>query len=143
MSRSVVQITVLVLASKRLTRLVTTDWLGEWALVRPAKKWAYDREGAVDVHLETVITEEGQLVDPTKGFWRTKLISGLDCQWCVGFWTSALVIAPLPSRLDRARASLLTVLAVSQAVGMLAELEKIKIASVDETLYIELEDDAP
>ncbi len=132
---------VLVLAAKRVTRLVTTDWIGEWAVVRPAKKWAYDREGSVDVHLEPVILPDGQLVDPTKRFLRTKAVSGLDCEWCVGVWAAALVAVPLPARLDRIRQPLLTVLAISQGVGMLGQLESLGAHHLEEFLY-EMEDDS-
>lgn len=128
------------LAAKRLTRLITTDWIGEWLVVRPAKKWAYDREGLVDIHMGTVLVEDGILVDPTKGFWRTKLTSGLDCDWCVGVWAAAAATLPLPRRLAAVRTPLLTVLAVSQVVGMLSQLEALGAASLEEALH-EMEDD--
>lgn len=140
MSRSMAEVVVLVLASKRLTRLVTTDWLGEWLLIRPAKKWAYDREGAVDVHLLPELLEDGSVVDPTRGFWRTKAVSGLDCDWCVGVWAAAFVSLPLPARLDRLRRPLLTALAVAQGVGMLAQLEHVAASKIDEAMYV-MEDD--
>lgn len=131
---------VLVLAAKRLTRLVTTDWIGEWAIVRPARKWAFDREGPVDVHMAQVMLEDGTLVDPTKGFWRTKTVSGLDCEWCVGVWAAALVVLPLPRAIDAWRKPLLNVLAVSQGVGMLAQAEAAVAESFNEVVY-ELEDE--
>lgn len=140
MSKSLAQSVVLVLAAKRLTRLVTTDWLGEWVVVRPAKKWAYDREGPVDVHMEMVPLEDGTVVDPTKGFWRTKTVSGLDCEWCVGVWAAALVSLPMPRPIDRIRQPLLVLLAVAQGVGMLGQLEALGAEVLEESLY-ELEDE--
>ena len=122
MPKTLADIVVLTLAAKRVTRLVTTDWIGEWLLVRPAKKWAYDREGEVDVHMETVDVD-GKLTDPTKGFWRTKAVSGMDCDWCVGVWVGTLLTVPLPKPLASLRQLLLPGLAVSQLVGMLAQVE--------------------
>lgn len=120
---SAVDLALLAFAAKRLTRLVTTDWIGEWMLVRPAKKWAYKYDGPVDVHVSTVVGPEWTIVDPSRGYWRTKLISGLDCDWCVGVWAAVLLVLPMPQVLDRIRRPLTKVLAVSQLVGMLAELE--------------------
>jgi hypothetical protein len=74
---------LLVLATLRLTRLVTTDDLGEWLIVGPAYRWAriYDRDG-VSAAPET---------------WRQRLVSGLTCPHCVGFWigSSLLLILTL------------------------------------------------
>lgn len=55
----------------RLTRLVVTDDLGKWLLRDPAEKWAEGHPG------------------------REKLVSGLSCPWCVGFWLSGLVMLSL------------------------------------------------
>lgn len=65
-------------ATARLTRLVVVDDLGTWVLAEPARAWAARAEPAADG-------------------WRTKLVSGLDCPWCVGFWIGAAVLL-LPRR---------------------------------------------
>lgn len=84
---------VLVLATLRATRFVTTDWLGEWTIVRPLKRWAIlgdHREGRGPVE------GSDHEVDLHEGGWRSKLVSGLDCPFCVGFWIGALMLAVLP-----------------------------------------------
>lgn len=66
----------------RLTRFITADTLGFWTLVTPARRWASLNEE------EHVSEEEPR---PDAG-WRSKLVSGLDCPFCVGFWVGALVL---------------------------------------------------
>jgi hypothetical protein len=61
----------------RLTRLVTVDAVGRWYLQEPANRWAgYDPQ-----------------YEPIGG--RQRLVSGLDCQYCVGFWIAALTVADM------------------------------------------------
>jgi hypothetical protein len=122
----------LALAAKRLTRLVTTDWIGEWLLVRPLKNWSLRHDGPIDVHMETVRQMDGTVIDLTKGAWRTKATSGLDCDWCVGVWAAAIVALPMPRAINAVRQPLLKVLAVSQLVGMLAEREAAAATSRDD-----------
>lgn len=62
------------LATLRLTRFVTTDKLGDWWIVQPAKQWAYSRER------------------PEHEGWRTKIAEATECKWCVGFWIGVLVM---------------------------------------------------
>lgn len=62
----------------RLTRLVIVDDVGLWFLRGPAYMWADRHEG-------------GRRVPG----WRTKLVSGLDCPFCVGFWLGAGVLASI------------------------------------------------
>jgi hypothetical protein len=100
-------------ATARLTRLVTTDDLGWWAIRLPAYAWAgfdpYD--------------------DPNPGNWAQKLVSGLDCPFCVGTWIGYGVLTadatsqalarrghPAPARLLRFA---LTGLALNYLVGHL------------------------
>ena len=66
---------VAVLATLRLTRLSTTDSLGEWLVREPAQRWAYSKGGM-----------EGR---------RWKLVSGLECPYCIGFWAGVLVLSTL------------------------------------------------
>jgi len=70
--------TVLVIgATARLTRAVVADDIGWWYVREPAFRWAeYDPEA-----------EEG----PTGN--RQRLVSGLDCPHCVGFWIGVGVLA--------------------------------------------------
>lgn len=102
---------LLVLATARLTRLVTTDWLGEWALVRPAKRWAIEHEthaleqvgqqlarglgfeytGRTPEAVQAFELEQYNPSDPMT--WQAKLVKGLDCPFCVGFWIGGAVLA--------------------------------------------------
>jgi hypothetical protein len=71
------------LATARLTRFITTDWLGEWLIVGPAKRWAARVDGPEP-------TPEQYMVLP--GVRRWKLVKGLSCPFCVGFWIGLLII---------------------------------------------------
>lgn len=64
---------LLTLATTRVTRFVTTDSLGEWLIRDPAEAWWLKKGGS----------------------WRAKLISGLECPYCVGFWLGVIAIAVL------------------------------------------------
>ena len=67
----VLDITLILLATMRITRLVVFDDLGGWALREPAARWAGDLPA------------------------RARLVSGLECPWCVGFWIGAAALAAL------------------------------------------------
>lgn len=92
------RVALLSLASLRATRFVTSDWLGEWTIGARAKRWANRREAFVDddIRLADRATQDRELgkmpVDVENG-WRSKLVHGLDCPFCVGFWLGALVLA--------------------------------------------------
>ena len=60
----------------RLSRLVTSDTITDWWLRGPLDRWA-DRK------------------EPYHPAWRTKLVSGLSCPICVGFWLTGLVVLSL------------------------------------------------
>lgn len=113
MIRKLAALIVLVLTVLRLTRFVTSDFLGEWVLVRPLKKWAFDAETEKPNTSKFFVTEadreraelrldayekarETGDPNPNNG-WRSKLVKGLDCPFCVGFWLGllALVLWPL------------------------------------------------
>lgn len=67
------------LGSARLTRVITTDDIGWWYIRVPAYRWAqYDPE-----------SERG----PESN--RQRLVSGLECKWCIGYWVGAAVLAGL------------------------------------------------
>lgn len=98
-----------VLATLRLTRLVTTDSLGRWLIVDPLNRWAQDRElahrtawhevlgtmdpeGLDDKAILWAVRKQAQLDDDTEWMtWQGRLISGLICPFCVGFWIGAFV----------------------------------------------------
>lgn len=76
--RSFLDLSILVFATLRLIRLVTTDDLGWWFIRRPAYLWA------------SFDTDTGS--EPVS--WRQKLVIGLECPFCVGYWLgSSLLLA--------------------------------------------------
>jgi hypothetical protein len=105
---------IALLAALRLTRLVTTDWLGEWTIGQPARAWARRHDGVVDVHAAVA-------QDVGFRFWRTKLVSGLECPFCVSVWltlgTMAVSRLPMPQPAAQLRDLLLKALAGSYVVG--------------------------
>jgi len=92
-------------ATLRLTRLVVVDDVGRWWIKEPAERWVERGE-------MPAWTAEGEPL--TK---RAKLVTGLDCPFCVGFWIGAVVLAG--HRLPGARVVLLP-LALNEVVGHLA-----------------------
>ncbi len=78
-------VAVTALAVARLIRLVTTDDLGGWAVRDPAYRWAgYDPDGY------ELRTGGGAVLNPPD--WKAKLVSGLECPWCVGYWLGVVVL---------------------------------------------------
>lgn len=131
------------LATLRLTRLVTTDWFGEWTIVRPIKRWAIPHEQqaledagralAADLGFEyTGRTPEAKKAyeleeyNPADPFtWQAKLAKGLDCPHCVGFWIGgAVLVAERSLRHTRAGGLLrlgLSALALSYVTGHISQ----------------------
>jgi hypothetical protein len=73
---------VLVLGSSmRLTRLITSDDIGLWFVKHPAYKWAAENSPQP--------TGGDEWAPPS---WRTKLVTGLDCPHCVGYWVGVGVL---------------------------------------------------
>lgn len=80
-----------------MTRFFTTDTLGGWLVTDPAQKWAREREAPREE--ETVMlwgakVERRSVLEefsPDHG-WRSKLVSGLDCPYCVGTWVGFAAI---------------------------------------------------
>lgn len=68
------------LATARLTRLLTTDLLGEWAVVAPARAWAQRREPA-------------DAFGPEARGPRHRAVTGLECPFCAGMWVGVAVLA--------------------------------------------------
>lgn len=73
-------------ATARLTRLVITDDLGLWLIKKPVVEWASRR------HPLPVIREGVTELRGWEPNWRDKLVSGIDCPFCVGFWIGAGVL---------------------------------------------------
>jgi hypothetical protein len=96
---------LVVLATARLIRLVITDDVGLWLVRRPAQSWAHYHDtpipypDGVTVHpgptYEQRVFRDRYLSehepDPANG-WRSKLYSGLECPFCVGFWIGVFVL---------------------------------------------------
>lgn len=86
------RLALVAIATARLTRFVTSDWLGEWTLVRPLKRWAVRAESPTHSGPRPAGWDpDDRDPDPDNG-WRSKLVKGLDCPFCVGFWIGALVL---------------------------------------------------
>jgi hypothetical protein len=84
-----IRVILTVLATARLTRFVTQDFLGHWWIVQPARRWAVF--GTPLYHtLPESIDAEWEENEPRT--WRQKLVKGLDCPFCVGFWIGGLVL---------------------------------------------------
>ncbi|AWN07705.1 hypothetical protein HOT31_gp034 [Microbacterium phage Hendrix] len=87
---------VLTLAVLRATRFVTTDKLGEWTVSGPLIRWAWLKEGGHLPPEDRQVIERWRagmeplpMPEPDRG-WRSKLVNGLDCPFCLGFWVAAL-----------------------------------------------------
>jgi hypothetical protein len=84
---------LVVLGTLRLTRFITTDYLGHWWFVQPARRWALYPYHSLRHAPAEVIDQEWNENQP--GTPREKLVKGLDCPFCVGFWLGALVLLSL------------------------------------------------
>lgn len=71
-------------AALRVTRFATTDVLGGWVLADPLKRWADRREPGQPF---------GYLAPPQA--WRHRLVSALDCPFCVGTQATLVIGAAL------------------------------------------------
>jgi hypothetical protein len=101
---------LLPLAVLRLTRLITSDHLGEWLLVGRLRTWA-DRAEFDAQHRawEAIIGAKPPFEDwlhkPAGGTWQSRLVQGFDCPFCIPFWLGgAFVVASylMPKRLRTA-----------------------------------------
>jgi len=129
---TLVRLIMVALTALRVTRFLTSDSLGEWVIVGRAKAWAYRHEAqgqnvegialtAVEVaQMATNAARQGETVPtppPTWG-WRSKLVSGLDCPFCVGCWIGgAALLAELVTRRAPLLRGLLTVIAAPLALN--------------------------
>ena len=85
---------VVALTALRLTRFITSDFLGEWTIVGPAKRWAWRCEAPDSYALPETSAGRADPMptpDPSWG-WRSKLVKGLDCPHCIGFHLGWLVL---------------------------------------------------
>lgn len=87
-------------AALRITRFATTDTLGGWVLVDPLKRWAQRRDPrpAHDSPTSPASHPFGYAAPPEA--WRHRLVSALDCPYCVGTQATlaiAAVLAALPA----------------------------------------------
>lgn len=79
-------------AALRVTRFATTDVLGGWALSDPLHRWASRHEPGQPF---------GYLAPPEA--WRHRLVSALDCPFCVGTQAALVIGAALALTSSRAR----------------------------------------
>ena len=79
-------------AALRVTRFATTDVLGGWVLADPAKRWADRHEPRQPF---------GYAAPP--GAWRHRLVSALDCPYCVGTQATIAAGAALALTSSRSR----------------------------------------
>lgn len=87
-------------AALRITRFATTDTLGGWILADPLKRWAERRDPrpAHDSPTSPASHPFGYAAPPEA--WRHRLVSALDCPYCVGTQATlaiAAVLAALPA----------------------------------------------
>lgn len=132
-----VGIAIAAVAGLRLSRFITTDSLGDWLIQRPAKRWALTphakqvREafGETDAANDTPLEEHFDKIEGVTDLgWRAKLVSGLQCPFCVGFWTMLTALGAneivagdrrtAPAK--RVTSTVLTALAANYAAGHLS-----------------------
>jgi hypothetical protein len=90
---------LVLLATLRMTRLLTTDWLGEWLIVGPLKNWAVRSSTEILSAFGTIEAKQAldkgierkELLDMQLD-WRAKLVKGFDCPFCVGYWIGAVLL---------------------------------------------------
>lgn len=135
MSNPIARVVLTLLATLRMTRFITSDFLGEWTIVGPAKKWAWRNEARVNCDHDGWYEEQDEMraavstADPVptpdaSWGWRSKLVKGLDCPYCVGFWIGAAVllvsVLPLPKPLSALRSYVLGAFALNYVVGQVS-----------------------
>lgn len=109
-------------AALRITRFATTDTLGGWVLADPLKRWAERRDPrpAHDSPTSPASHPFGYAAPPQA--WRHRIVSALDCPYCVGTQATLAIAAVLTALPPSTRAGRLTrtacaALAASYLVG--------------------------
>lgn len=81
------------LAAARLVRFITSDFLGEWTIVGPWKRYAARREvpdhlrEALETRIEDEIERGAAVANPPAAWgWRSKVAKGLECGYCLSPW---------------------------------------------------------
>ena len=80
-------------AALRVTRFATTDVLGGWVLVDPAKRWA-SRNDPAPADGDPRASHPFGYAAPARA-WRHRLVSALDCPFCVGTQATIVIGAAL------------------------------------------------
>ena len=111
-------------AALRITRFATTDTLGGWVLADPLKRWAERRDPRPAHHDPDAGTHAshpfGYAAPPEA--WRHRLVSALDCPYCVGTQATlataaALTLLPPHRPAGRLARTVCAALAASYLVG--------------------------
>lgn len=111
-----VRLALVILSTLRLTRFVTSDWLGEWTISGPAHRWAAKYEGEAIERSQAdwlgrdrdgvsyPVSDDGVYSESWLAGWQywydktgpiskqARLVKGLDCPFCVGFWIGGLIL---------------------------------------------------
>lgn len=146
-SYSIIVTLLIIGATLRLTRLITSDTAGEWLIVAPlraiAMKHERERREWLAAILSNLSGEAEHLQDPATRrlkddiidklsddlplSWQARLISGLECPFCIGFWIGlaliwgTLVLSTVPVA-GVIWLSILAALALNYLVGHLSAL---------------------
>ena len=91
MKRPAADLALVVGASLRLTRFITSDTLGEWLIVGRLKAWG-DYHEARHLHARGTPPEH-VTEDHEPETWQARAVTALDCPFCIGFWLGAAVLA--------------------------------------------------
>lgn len=133
------------LAALRLTRFMTTDWLGEWLFVKKIRQWGWKHEKpGIDERLKPLLrsgnahvtlvvdgiektaldSEIEQIEAEGPKTWQGRLAKGFDCPFCIGFWLGlALVVISLlvPKPLRIAWNAFIGALGLNYVVGHISK----------------------
>lgn len=88
-------------AALRVTRFATTDVLGGWVLADPAKRWA-ERGDPAPAGADPRASHPFGYAAPPQA-WRHRLVSALDCPFCVGTQAALATGAALALTSSRSR----------------------------------------
>ena len=104
-------------AALRITRFATTDVLGGWVLADPLKRWASRKDPRLPDGSEAPFGYAAPASAP-----RHRLVSAVDCPYCVGtqatlLVSAALAAAPPSTRTGRLVRAAAAALAASYLVG--------------------------